>query len=310
MKNDSLIYIPSLQIREAVAKQDLWVPRPSECKAADFLNTFRHGVSMVGAYFTLCSSKQALPTQEEYVPFSLNCHEDAIRTLSKEQLDAMKARLARAYNTYVAEHSLLSLCIESGEFYDCYKTEELNTHSSVDLIVKLKETSNPIGFAIHISTPEAKKWQPIKDGRQKARGKRWQWTLLHIHAEFWRMEKVGNIHLFWYFYGANMVLGTIRQINLRENPVFKEFNARFLLATQCYMPEVALDLLRQCREDIFYEGFEYAQYKWAEFIEIPKAGTCPVCGSSDWRYRPASELGGPGGRLCGQCHPNPDKEPK
>lgn len=34
-----------------------------------------------------------------------------------------------------------------------------------------------------------------------------------------------------------------------------------------------------------------------------KEGACPVCGSSDWWFRPASELGGPGGRLCGRCHP-------
>ena len=46
-----------------------------------------------------------------------------------------------------------------------------------------------------------------------------------------------------------------------------------------------------------------------KFVEIPREDTCPVCGSSDWWYRPASELGGPGERLCGRCHPNPNKEP-
>ncbi|GAJ24294.1 unnamed protein product, partial [marine sediment metagenome] len=142
---------------------------------------------MVGAYITLCSANQAVPTQEEYIASSLKFHEDTISKLSKEQLEAMKARLARAYNTYVAEHSLVSLCTESGKFDDCYKTEALNTHSSVDLVVKLNETSNPIGFAIHIKTSEAKKWEPIKGDRQKVRGKKWQWSLLHIWAEFWRM---------------------------------------------------------------------------------------------------------------------------
>lgn len=89
----------------------------------------------------------------------------------------------------------------------------------------------------------------------------------------------------------------------------KEFNIRFLLATQCYMPKVALQLIRECREDIEIFGLEYAQEKWAKFSEIPKEGTCPVCGSGDWWYRQASELGGPGGRVCNRCHPNPNKEP-
>lgn len=85
----------------------------------------------------------------------------------------------------------------------------------------------------------------------------------------------------------------------------KEFNLRFLLATQPYMPKVALGLVRECREDIEMFGLEYAQQKWAKFIEIPKEDTCPVCGSSDWWDRPASELGGPGERLCSRCHPKP-----
>ncbi len=36
------------------------------------------------------------------------------------------------------------------------------------------------------------------------------------------------------------------------------------------------------------------------------SGKCFVCGSEDWWWRPASGLGGPGGWLCGKCHPNPN----
>lgn len=50
----------------------------------------------------------------------------------------------------------------------------------------------------------------------------------------------------------------------------KEFNIRFLLATQGYMPKVAKRLIRECREDIEMFGLEYAQKKWARFIEIEK----------------------------------------
>lgn len=262
--NTRLIYVPSTKIRESVEKQDLWVPSPEECKAADLLGTFASGISMVGSYFDLCSTNQMIPSQEDYISSSLKFHSRDIGSLSTEQLNAMKARLARTYNTLVAEHSLLSLCTESGNFCECYKEELLNTHESVDLVVKLNEDSHPIGFAIHLSTPGAKKWQVTKNIRQAGRGKRWPWPVKHIWADFKRMQRVSNIHLFEYFYGANIVLTMI----LFDTPALKEFNTRFLLATHPYPPKVAKQLLRECREDIELLGWEYAQRKWAKFVGI------------------------------------------
>lgn len=32
---------------------------------------------------------------------------------------------------------------------------------------------------------------------------------------------------------------------------------------------------------------------------------CPACDGTDWWYRPASSLGGPGGWVCSRCHPEP-----
>ena len=52
----------------------------------------------------------------------------------------------------------------------------------------------------------------------------------------------------------------------------QEFNIRFLLAVRCYIPKVAVDLVRQCREDIELFGLEYAQRKWAKFIEVKREG--------------------------------------
>lgn len=46
----------------------------------------------------------------------------------------------------------------------------------------------------------------------------------------------------------------------------RQFNQRFLLALDCYIPSVALKLLRDCREDIKMFGFPYAQKKWEQFI--------------------------------------------
>ncbi len=46
----------------------------------------------------------------------------------------------------------------------------------------------------------------------------------------------------------------------------KEFNIRFLMATRTYMPKVARNLVRECRDDIKIFGLEYAQKKWAKFV--------------------------------------------
>jgi len=88
----------------------------------------------------------------------------------------------------------------------------------------------------------------------------------------------------------------------------REFFHRFLTETMCYIAPVARRLITEANEDLEIFGADYTLDKWAKFVEVPKEGTCPVCGSSEWWYRPASELGGPSARLCGRCHPNPNKE--
>jgi len=46
----------------------------------------------------------------------------------------------------------------------------------------------------------------------------------------------------------------------------QEFNSRFLLATRPYIPKVARNLVRECRDDIRIFGLGFAQEKWAKFI--------------------------------------------
>jgi hypothetical protein len=52
----------------------------------------------------------------------------------------------------------------------------------------------------------------------------------------------------------------------------EQFNLRFMLALDCYMPSVARSLMKDCREDIKFFGFEYAQKKWSKFIEYSLTG--------------------------------------
>ena len=45
-----------------------------------------------------------------------------------------------------------------------------------------------------------------------------------------------------------------------------DWNIRFMLALDCYLPVVARDLFEDCRDDIRLFGFDYAKEKWEAFI--------------------------------------------
>ena len=47
-----------------------------------------------------------------------------------------------------------------------------------------------------------------------------------------------------------------------------EFNFRFLLVTQRYMPKVARQLIREARDDIEIFGLDEAQRIWAKFLGL------------------------------------------
>jgi hypothetical protein len=59
-----------------------------------------------------------------------------------------------------------------------------------------------------------------------------------------------------------VVSGVLKEDKLE----MEQFNLRFMLALDCYMPSVAKVLLKDCREDIRMSGSKYAQTKWERFI--------------------------------------------
>lgn len=59
-----------------------------------------------------------------------------------------------------------------------------------------------------------------------------------------------------------MVIG----MNKKDKVERKRFNHSFILALDCYMPSVALSVLKSCKKDIELFGFEYAQRKWKRFV--------------------------------------------
>lgn len=185
-----LLYIASRAIEARLKLQKLRVPSWDECRAAD--NVGWKEPSQVGCYYDICFRTRDTPTQEEFVAFYLRCHEN--KAPASWLLDAMSARVARSYNSLVAEHHLLALCIESGRFDACYKAESLDLAGMVDLVVRIG--ANQAGFAIQVPTRGGSKWLQVKRKRQEKRGHPWEWPLLNIMMDFNRMQEVAGIHLF------------------------------------------------------------------------------------------------------------------
>lgn len=65
-----------------------------------------------------------------------------------------------------------------------------------------------------------------------------------------------------------MEYGASKELKLKMG----QFNLRFMLAIDCYMPSVARSLMKDCREDIRLFGFEYAQKKWSKFVYCSLTG--------------------------------------
>lgn len=197
-----------------MAKQSrLWVPRREEVAAADLLPQFADTQpTLVGAYYDICFSEQDVPRQRDYVDFYFMCHENEVLQLTDAEAVAMQARCARAYNSFIIEHQLFALCVESGQFDACYKSEQLDTASSVDLAVR--RGPNHYGFAIQLQTRHARQWIAIKNQRQERRGSQFPWPIVNIDVEFVKMQKVSGIHIFSQQYGVNLVAQKLMQLQL------------------------------------------------------------------------------------------------
>jgi hypothetical protein len=67
-----------------------------------------------------------------------------------------------------------------------------------------------------------------------------------------------------------LIASSVRQLEVMvvvDRLEVEKFNSYFLLAASHYMPSVGLDLIRRCRDDIEYLGYERAKKMWLAFIE-------------------------------------------
>jgi len=137
-----------------------------------------------------------------------------------------------------------------------------------------------LDFQYNIDFEVLPKEQQSPVGIQTAMRKDWKadtWRQIHEARRSRRGAKDWKGPIFWM---------TNRRIAAEKLP------NKLWLFKMYHVQEVILEIKGQIKE-----------------FNIPKKGTCPACGSSDWWWRPASGLGGPGGWVCGRCHPNPNKEP-
>lgn len=242
-----------------------------------------------------------IPAPDNMVKFLLDLAGEEVR---KVDVDQIKHRAQKLVMDFIREMHAYSLLADSRRFRYVKYQKVLDFQYNIDFLVLPKEPESPVGIQTAMRKDwKADTWRQIHEERRRRRGaKDWKGPIFWMTNRRIAAEELPN--RLWLF-----KMYHVEEVMLEIKGQIKEFNTRFLLATQPYMPKVSLQLIRECRQDIKMFGWEYTQNKWAKFVEIPKEGTCPICGSSEWWYRPASALGGPGGRVCGRCHPNPSKEP-
>jgi len=245
----------------------------------------------------LKAGRGAIAPPDNMVEFLLDLADKEAR---KVDPDGIKHRARKLVMDFLREMHAYSLLDHSRGFSYVHYQKTLDLQYNIDFEVLPKEQQIPVGIQTAMRQDwKADTWRQIHEERRCRRGaKDWRGPIFWMTNRRIAADELPN--RIWLFkpYHVEEVMWEIKgQI--------KEFNTCFLLATQPHPPKVAKALLRECQEDIKMFGWEYAQQKWAKFIEIPKQGTCPICGSSEWWYRPASALGGPGGRVCGRCHPKP-----
>lgn len=243
------------------------------------------------------TAKGEFPVPDNMVEFLLDLADEGAR---QANIDQIRYRAQKLVMDFIREIHAYSLLVYSGGFFYVKYQRVLDLQYNIDFEVLPKELQSPVGIQTAMRKDwKVDTWLQIHQERRRRRGaKDWKGPIFWMTNRRIVADELPN--KLWLFKTYH-----VEEVMLEIKGQIKEFNARFLLATQPYSPALARRLIEEVREDIKMFGWGNAQSKWSKFIEIPKEGTCSVCGSSDWWYRPASELGGPGKRLCVKCHPKP-----
>lgn len=192
-----LLYIPSREIERILISQgEVVIPSHEDCELADFV--LWPTLSLVGAYYDICFHYRQAPTQEQMISHYFSSNREHASGSPKEVYQAMRMRVARAYNSFIAEHHLLALCIESNRFDACAKSEQLDVSNMVDMLLRMGDFE--MGFAIQVPGKWAEKFRTIKAVRQEVRNAKhetiWKGWVSPLEMDFRKMQRIAGIHLF------------------------------------------------------------------------------------------------------------------
>lgn len=197
IRDRHLLYIPSREIERVLRSQgEVAIPSPGECRQADLLHWPK--LSLCGAYYDLCFNHRQVPTQDQMVSHYFSGNKEHASRITEPIYQAMRKRVQRAYNTLIAEHHLLALCVESNRFSACTKSEALDLTGMVDILLRVDDFE--AGIAVQVRSAEAIKWKGIKARRQQVRDHAghnlWEGLVLPLEMNFREMQEVAGIHLF------------------------------------------------------------------------------------------------------------------
>jgi len=150
---------------------------------------------MATIYYDLVCAQGACPTQQQFWHEYMQAHKVKFENLPEVAKVAMRGRVCRAYNSFVLEHHLLALSVESRQFDVCFKSEYHDVFSKVDLIVK--RDGNVYGIESYISTPNSLHWLAKKHKRPKTP---FDFPIIPLPLELSDGKKIAGINLypFWY----------------------------------------------------------------------------------------------------------------
>jgi hypothetical protein len=155
-----IVNIPSIEIERQLVESNFSWPSKQETEAGDLILVEER--TMVSVYYEMVSTSMQVPGQDEYAKEYLHINEDCLHEFNEKTRCALYHRSRRAWGTFVAEHHLYSMVLESGR-YSCKKTVTDDTSGLADMIIK--DAYGQFALDIHTGSEHSEGWRAIKAKR-------------------------------------------------------------------------------------------------------------------------------------------------
>lgn len=194
-KLQSIIYIPSREIIRQVMESSFTWPTRSQTEAGD--NVKVEPRSMVSVYYEMANDLMRVPHQHEFALEYLNANAGFLESFPEEIKKAIYYRARRAWGTFVAEHQLYGILVESGK-YSCRKAVSDDVEGQADMVIEDKE--GRFALDIHTGTKFSQSWRDKKQFRHDRKSDIPTLELYLLNSPYTRKvsnkEGTATIHLF------------------------------------------------------------------------------------------------------------------